>query len=249
MFNVVTDRRKRRVWTPRTVAASAGAHLVLLGIFVTAAESTPADPKDDTRVIEFPIAQTPAPPKHDPAPTPPAPDKPQPVKGDFVTPRPPESVPTTIPAPDPHATPLHDSDVSGTGVEGDVIGTPDPHPQPPTGNTDPQPDGGDAGPYEAEAVTVLPHIANEREAQRMLQRAYPPVLRDAGVTGHATVVLIIDKDGNVEPGSVRVQDASHPAFEDAAKRAVERFHFTPAQLNGHAVAVVIALPIEWQLQH
>ena len=247
MFTVVTERRRRRVWTPRTVAASVGAHLLLLGVFVTAAESTPAPTREP--VIEISLPEEPEPPAPQPTPPPAAPERPQPVKGDFVTPRPPEQVPATIPLPDPRVPPISPIDVSGIGVEGDVIGTPTPHPAPPTGQTEQLPDFSGEGPIEAERATVLPHLANEREAQRMLQRAYPPLLRNEGITGRTTVVLIIDREGNVEPGSVRVQETTHPGFAEAAVRAAERMRFTPAQLDGRAVSVVIALPIDWQLQN
>jgi TonB family protein len=236
MFDVVTDRPRRRVWTPRTVAASAGAHLLLLGIFVTTAESTPAKVvRTDTTLVEFPVT--------------PSPD-PQQKKGDYVAPRAPETVPATIPAPDPKAAPVHD-DPDPRGVPGDVVGPPDPPPppaKPAEGTVETFPVFGDDEVIEAESATVLPRLENERDAQRMLQRAYPPRLRDQGVTGRATVVVIIDRNGNVEPGSVRVQEATDPAFEEAARRAVEHFRFTPAELHGQTVAVVLALPIRWDLQ-
>jgi len=238
MFDVVIERPRRRVWTPRTVAASAGAHLLLLGVFVTAAESTPAKAvRMDTTLVERPVPQSP-------------PD-PEQKKGDHVAPRAPETVPSTIPAPDPKATPVHD-DPDPRGRPGDVVGPPDPPPPPPappqgTLETFPVFGGGDEV-IDAESATVLPRLENERDAQRMLQRAYPPRLRDQGVAGRATVVVIIDRNGNVEPGSVRVQEATDPAFEEAARRAVEKFRFTPAELHGQTVAVVIALPIRWDLQ-
>ncbi|HEX6749317.1 MAG TPA: TonB family protein [Longimicrobium sp.] len=249
MFNVVTERRKRSVWTPRTVAASVGAHLLLLGVFVTAAESRPPRPTERIVDLTMPAERRPEPPKQPATPPPPAPDKPQPTKGDFVTPRPPEEVPTTVPPPDPHAPAITPRDVTGIGQEGQVIGTPEPN-RPPA--PDPGPEsgiGGEEGVYEPEAVTVLPRLANEREAQRMLQRVYPPLLRDAGVTGTTVVTLIIDRQGNVEPGSINIQNSTHPGFEDAARRAVEKFRFAPAQLNGRSVSVIIALPIEWRLQN
>ncbi len=249
MFNVVTERRKRSVWTPRTVAASVGAHLLLLGVFVTVAES--GTPRPVERIIDLPIPAERARPQPKPVtPPPPAPDKPQPTRGTFVSPRPPENVPPDIPPPDPHAPPLSPREVTGLGTEGQVIGTPGNNP--PTPAADPGPEsgiGGEEGVYEPEAVTVLPRLANEREAQRMLQRVYPPLLRDAGVTGTTVVTLIIDRQGNVEPGSVNIQNSTHPGFEDAARRAVEKFRFAPAQLNGRSVSVIIALPIEWRLQN
>lgn len=251
MFKVVTERRKRPFWTPRTIAVSVGAHVLLLGAFVTAAESTPARPADDDGNIVYIPTDPPRQPEPPKTPEPPRPpEATQPKKGTFVTPRPPDRVPDRLPTIDPHLTPLTDHDVSGIGVGGDVIGTPDGHPDaPPTGATENLPNFNDGdGPMEPENVSVLPKLSNEREAQRMLQRVYPPGLRDAGVAGHTVVTLIVDRQGNVEPGSLRVLESSHPGFDQAALRAVEKFHFTPAQLNGHAVSVVIALPIDWQIE-
>src|SRR3954470_11378081 len=183
MFDVVTDRPRRRVWTPRTVAVSAGAHLLLLGIFVTTAESTPAKVvRMDTTLVELPV--------------PPSPPDPQQKKGDHVAPRAPETVPATIPAPDPKAAPVHD-DPDPRGIPGDVVGPPDPPPppaKPAEGTVETFPVFGDDEVIEAESATVLPRLENERDAQRMLQRAYPPRLRDQGVTGRATVVVIIDRN-------------------------------------------------------
>ncbi|HSU14277.1 TonB family protein [Longimicrobium sp.] len=247
MFNVVTNRRKRSIWTPRTVAVSVGAHLLLLAAFVTAAESTPPETRERIVDLRLPDAARPKPAPKPVTPPPPAPDRPQPVKGRVVTERPPETVPTRILPPNPNQAPTVPT--GGDGPEGDVEGTPDStHTGPLTGNTDPQPAPGDGHPYTPEEVSVLPRLANEREAQRLLQRAYPPLLRDAGITGQATVIVVIDENGNVEPGSVRVQDATNPAFEEAARRVVEKFHFSPARLNGQKVSVVIALPIHWELQ-
>jgi protein TonB len=94
----------------------------------------------------------------------------------------------------------------------------------------------------------LPQLLNAREAQRMLERVYPDMLRDAGVTGRTTVQLVIDRNGAVQPGSVTVQETTHEAFRDAAVRAAERFRFRPARVNGKPVAVRISIPIEWSIQ-
>ncbi|HEX8904288.1 MAG TPA: TonB family protein [Longimicrobiaceae bacterium] len=249
MFNVVTERRKRSVWTPRTVAISAGAHLLLLGAFVTAAESTPAPREERIIDLTVPTDPKPAAPQKVVTPPPPAPDRPVPVKGNFVSPRPPENVPTTVPPPDPNATPLHESEVSGEGVEGEVIGTPTPNQPPAAGEAENLPSFGEGDVIDADKADVLPRLNNERETQRILQRSYPPMLRDAGVTGRTTVVLIIDREGKVEPGSVRVQESTNPAFAEAAIRAAEKMRFTPAQFRGHPISVLIALPIDWQLQN
>lgn len=248
MFKVVAEPRRRRIWSPRTIAASVIFHLVVLvGIVAAADDSHPVlEVFDDGFGLEPPEAPRPV----QPVPATP-PDQPRPVKGQTVQLPAPPVVPRALPMIDPHLTPLTEADVSGIGRLGDVRGTPDPDPAPPIG---------DAGSRDGdevlrdfpeviveEAADVRPELANRRQAEILLQNHYPPLLRDAGTTGRTTVELIIGADGRVEPGSVRVKESSDPAFIQAAIRAVERFRFTPAMYHGHPVAVLVTLPIEWQV--
>ncbi|HYH83268.1 MAG TPA: TonB family protein [Longimicrobium sp.] len=250
MFKVVAERRERRFWSSRTAVASVAFHLLLLAGFVAAAE-TADKPVEKVEIIDLdPLPpEKPRPVRVDPAP-PVQPDKPPPVKGATVQLPAPERVPTTIPEPDPRATPITAAMVTGVGPIGEVIGPPDPDPRPLTGSTEPQPPLPSwEAPIDAREADTQPELANKRQAEMALQRAYPPRLRDVGVAGHTTVMLIIDKDGNVEPGSVRVQESTHSAFEDAAVRAVERFRFKPATLRGRPISVLVTLPIAWQLEN
>ena len=250
MFNVVVEHRKRRVWTPRTVAVSVGAHLVVLAGIVAAAANAEAPPP---RVVEYDIGRVqekrPQPVK--PTPPPPAPVEPdhhQVVPGRTLTLQPPPTVPIDIRPPNPADTPTNPDDYLGFGPPGNVIGTPPANP-PANPPADPGPlhDYRTDDPIPAGDAEVLPQLASPRDAQRLLERNYPPLLRDAGVTGHTTVVMVIDKNGVVEPGSVEVRETTHDAFRDAAIRAAERFRFRPARLHGQPVSVVISIPIEWQI--
>jgi TonB family protein len=157
-------------------------------------------------------------------------------------------VPPDLPPTDPDAPPTNPADYSGEGPVGNVIGTPPATPQPPVPDPGPLPDFRTDEPIDARNADQLPQLLSPRDAQRMLERVYPSTLRDAGVTGHTTVLLVIDKTGAVEPGSITVQESTHDAFRDAAVRAAERFRFRPAKLHGEAVAVSISIPIEWQIQ-
>ena len=47
-------------------------------------------------------------------------------------------------------------------------------------------------------------------------------------------------------GSARVVEATHPLFEDATLRIIERMRFRPAKVLDQAVAVVVQIPIEWR---
>lgn len=252
MFKVVAERRKRRVWSSRTVAASVLVHGLLAAGFLAAAGPGEEQPREVIVDLGYIPPEPPKPVTVAPTPPAPAPDKPQPVKGQTVQIPAPDKVPDVIPPPNLNATPVTAAQTTGIGPVGDVFGKPDPDPRPPTGNTEPQPAGTlprwDA-PIDAAAADVQPELTNKRQAEMILQRSYPPLLRDVGATGRTTVMLIIDKDGHVEPGSVQVQESTHDAFKDAAVRAVERFRFRPAKLKGQPVAVLVTLPIEWRLEN
>jgi TonB family protein len=255
MLNVYVRGRKRRIWSPATIAVSVGAHLLLLAGAVSTAVGTP-EPTDvarDTIVFNIPDEKPQEAPKpipvekNDPPPAP-VPDQPKPVPGDFVTPRPPAEVLTVIPTIDPNATPITEADVTGIGREGDIIGTPPEKAVPLTGNT--VPDGtGDGAPLEATMVEELPELANRSQAERLFRQNYPPLLRESGTTGRTMVTMIIDAEGNVEPGSVTVQETTHEAFRAAAIRVAEKLRFRPARLSGRSVPVIIAIPIEWKLDN
>jgi len=120
-------------------------------------------------------------------------------------------------------------------------------PQSSTGNAGSLPDSAEI--FDPDEVAQLPELLDLRAAQRMLERVYPPLLRDAGVTGYTRVQLVVDRNGAVEPGSVTVQETTHDAFREAAVRAAERFRFRPARVNALPVRVRISLPIRWTLRH
>jgi len=250
MFKVVAERRKRRTWSSRTVAASITFHLLLAAGLVTAAETHEPErvgilvdigpvPPEPPKVVR---ADPPPQPKQDEAPV---------VKGHTLQLPAPEAVPPTLPPPDLTAPPATPADYNGEGAIGNKIGPPDPN----AGHTPVPPQGTDSvfkrwgAPIEVELADVKPELANRRQAETLLQRNYPAFMRDAGVTGHTTVQLIIDAEGNVEPGSVIVQESTNDAFKDATVRTVERFRFKPAQYRGRAVSVLVTLPIEWTLQN
>lgn len=248
MFNDIVHRRKRRAWSARTVAVSVGAHLlVLAGVFAAAANADTGEipPPPDTAINWIETREKEPRPPAPVRPATPPPAQPKAMKEGTPELQPLDSIPRRVNLPNPGATPeLPDP---GEGPAGGGTGTPTstPTPQPPTGGTGELRDFRDSI---FEATEQLPQLLDPREAQRILERVYPGTLRDAGVTGHTTVLLVIDRNGAVQPGSVFVQETSHEAFRDAAVRAAERFRFRPARVSGQPVAVRISIPIEWTIQ-
>ncbi|MEO5988079.1 MAG: energy transducer TonB [Candidatus Eisenbacteria bacterium] len=73
---------------------------------------------------------------------------------------------------------------------------------------------------------------------------YPPLAFAAGVEGTVVVWALVGLDGDVE--EVRVQK-SILMLDGAAREALQRWHFTPALVNKHAVRVWVAVPIRFRL--
>ncbi|HEX2092876.1 MAG TPA: TonB family protein [Longimicrobiaceae bacterium] len=249
MFIVLTSGRpRRRLLSPTTLTLSVAAHVLLIGGVVYASMGQTREVVVDLLPVEpYVIPRDVAPRPVTPPALPPQRVEPQetpPVRGDFVTPVPPDEIPTRLPDFSPSDPPLTPDNVRGDGRPGDVIGTPDPGDnRPPTG--DPTP--GDAV-YEVAVVEERPALRNGAEVQRILQRLYPPLLRDAGISGETTLQFVIDAEGKVEAGSVRVVSTSHAGFAEPSVRAAEKLRFRPARVQGRAVRVMISLPIAWKLE-
>jgi len=272
--------RRRRQWTPTTVTASIVAHAAVIAAIAGFAQQADARTVTEEVIAEWKLEDKPKPPPPPPPPPPPEPlppapkDPPKvelaprpepprprarpapPVKGNFVTPRPPQTPPIGIPAPDPNARPLTAQDVSGVGKEGDVVGQTDASDtRAPTGNTEPAPPAPPAppaepaheGPMSIDEVSVRPSLRNESEVQRALERAYPPSLRDAGVTGETVLQFVIDENGRVEPGSIEVVSSSDEGFASAARRVAASMRFSPAKAGGHSVRVTTTMPVRWTI--
>jgi protein TonB len=253
MFQILVREKKRRAISPLFLAVSAAAHVAIFGGVMYAASGEPEPPPEyvgteldlppiPERVVEKPTVDPP----------PPAPDTPDepaadaPVEGETVVLQPPTDVPDLIHPPRQNETPITPDMVTGIGKPGDVIGKPDPTDvRPATGNPDPgtpvKP--ADWVPGEGD-VDELPSL-DRNGLSRLMERNYPPQLRDARVSGRALVEVIVDTDGRVRPGSAKVIETSHPGFENATLRAAERFRFRPAKIAGMVVPVKVAIPVVW----
>ncbi|HEX5724158.1 MAG TPA: energy transducer TonB [Longimicrobiaceae bacterium] len=246
MFNVlVSGGRKRRLWNPLTVAVSLAAHLVLLDLAMGVADGDAKESEEDPPIIW--IDDEPSPP-----PPPPAPpvlarayEPPASTGETLEIQQPPQNPPPAILPPRVTDVPVNPAEYSGQGPIGQRIGPPSTNPPGPTGGNGT----GGSAPYTSDMVHELPRIANEREAQNVLRRSYPTLLRNAGVEGRVMLQAVIDENGVVVPGSVTVVSATHESFAEAALRAIERFRFRPAKVDGRSVAVMISIPVDWTLEH
>lgn len=249
MFRILSGERRRRGISPATFLLSAGAHFVLLGGVVYAADRAPSTVDVLGPVLELPpLPEEALPPpaaeiERPPAP-PPTDDTTLPVPGDRVDLVAPTDVPDEIVPEAPGVTPMDVSVYERDGQSGDYVGPKIPGLTQPTGTPNP--------PVVPDFV-IPEHLAERRPEldrsglARALERYYPTVLRDSRVEGRVLIELVVEEDGTVRAGSARVVEASHRAFGDAALRAVERFRFTPAEVGGIAVAVRVTIPIAWSV--
>jgi TonB family protein len=107
---------------------------------------------------------------------------------------------------------------------------------------------GDGRIYDVESLDEAPRLNNVAVVQRGLERAYPPLLRDAGVGGTVLLGFTILEDGSVDPSSVEVLESANQEFSTAAISVVRRMRFTPGIVNDRAVRVGVQLPISFQPQ-
>jgi protein TonB len=76
---------------------------------------------------------------------------------------------------------------------------------------------------------------------------YPEHLRAASVTGRVVVRLVVDTLGRVEPASVAIRESSHHLFEQAVRAVLPALRFTPAEVAGRRVRMLVELPFEFRL--
>lgn len=247
---VASEGRKTRLISPTTLVASVLAHFVILGGLAYAAENTEVGKKVKEEVVTFmeieetPKVEEPEPEAEEPPPPPEVqPEEPPPVAKGFQDLVPPEEPPAKIPDVDLSQKAINPEDFSGVGIAGgvskgleggiaqnmaekDEVGT---------------------GPIDVALAEEKPKLQNAAEVQRLLQRLYPPLLRDAGITGQVTIKFVVNAQGRVDPGSVSVVTASHEAFGEASTKVGEKLRFKPAKVGGRAVPVLVTMPIAWTL--
>ena len=85
-----------------------------------------------------------------------------------------------------------------------------------------------------------------REPRKILHVApvYPEFARQARAQGTVTLECILDATGRVESVKVR---GSQPLLDDAAVRAVRQWRYTPTELNGVPVPVLMTIMVRFSL--
>lgn len=86
------------------------------------------------------------------------------------------------------------------------------------------------------------------DTAKLQSPAYPDSLFAFGVNGEAVLEFVVDTTGEVRENSVGVVSATHPAFGEAARRALLASRFVPARLRGRKVPQLVLLPFRFQLK-
>lgn len=141
----------------------------------------------------------------------------------FQTLMPPDAIPKEIPPINLNER-FDPKDFTGKGVEGGIA----------AGVV------GGTGPVDVSGQTFLE--AQVDDPPSVLQRGpmrYPPVLESAGITGRVRLEFIVDTTGHAERPSIKVLEATHPAFGEPAKDMVSKTLFKPGRVRGQAVRVLV----------
>lgn len=250
MFNkLVASQGKKSFWNARTITTSVVLHALLLAGAVYASVHQPKQTKKKEEQVTFMDIKEkqPEPPKPTPPPPPPPEvketPKPPPPKG-FQELVPPKEPPPKIPDVDTSAPAVDPKDFTGVGQAGGTHnGVEGGTPQQVTAPVD-----SSNFTYEVAVLEKKPELRNQSQVASMLSRFYPRMLQDAGIGGQTVMQFVIEKDGSVDPSTVKVISSTHEQFADASQKVVEKFRFSPGKYKGQPVRVLIQMPITWQPQ-
>jgi len=92
--------------------------------------------------------------------------------------------------------------------------------------------------------TVAPRLRNNEEVARLMERSYPPLLRDAGIGGEVVLWFLIDETGALRKTQVN-QSSGYPALDQAALSVASVMTFTPAMNRDRLVPVWVSIPIRF----
>jgi protein TonB len=94
---------------------------------------------------------------------------------------------------------------------------------------------------------VKPEIRNRGDLQRLLERNYPAMLKDAGIGGTTVLWVFINETGSVQNTKV-TQSSGYEKLDEAAREVMEQIQFSPALNRDQKVPVWIQLPVTWQVR-
>ncbi len=94
-------------------------------------------------------------------------------------------------------------------------------------------------------MTVRPELRNRAQFERLLEREYPALLRDAGIGGTVVIHFFINTQGRVDNHFV-AESSGYEALDAAADRIAPQLEFTPARNYDQVVPVWVMIPITFR---
>lgn len=208
-------------WTPDVLFAAAGLTLILFSIMPVAQWLNRPDVDSLVTLSDLEVVRLPPPPPPLFEPAPPPEPMPDPIRLSVPTPTPPAPVPTM-------AQPELAFDASF--LAGDFAVT--------FGQLDWAIEG---------AVFALADVDTPPTAVLQAPPNYPPGARHSRLEGEVILRFVVTAEGTVEAIDV-IESRPGTVFVSAARSAVERWRFEPAQRDGRAVAVQVEVPLEFRLE-
>ena len=92
-----------------------------------------------------------------------------------------------------------------------------------------------------DSTTVFEEASVDQPVEVLAQAppVYPRAFESMGVAGRVVLEYVVNTDGMVERGSVRVIETSHAVFSESAVHAIEASRFRPARLGKIAVKQLV----------
>ncbi|HWA57468.1 MAG TPA: energy transducer TonB [Gemmatimonadales bacterium] len=153
---------------------------------------------------------------------------------------PPDNIPTEIPPVNLNER-FDPKDFTGKGVEGGIAAGV-------VGGTGPVPTI-EGQVFLAAEVDEQPSMKSGAECVKALTDAYPPVMKSAGIPGKVSLQFVVNTDGRVDPGTVKVMSSSHKAFEGPAKEVITSpaCTFKSGTSRGQPVRVLVQQGVSFKL--
>jgi TonB family protein len=97
--------------------------------------------------------------------------------------------------------------------------------------------------YDISEVQVKPRLNNGQDVARMMERNYPPQLREAAINGLVFLSLVVERDGSTS--TVQVTKTDDYRFAAPAAEAVRTMRWAPGTQGGVPVRVKAVLPVTY----
>jgi protein TonB len=99
--------------------------------------------------------------------------------------------------------------------------------------------------YTAAHVELVAKLLNRAELPALLQRLYPPILRQAGIGGDVVTEFVIDAKGQVDPRTIVFVNEPNEPLAEATRLAIAEFRWQAARRAGRTVSMLARMTITW----